>query len=91
MPEAISSDETASVTDLILDTSGLNCPLPFLKLRKALRGLAAGVVVEVRSTDPLAPGDFRELCEALGHAIIATRTDGAVTHTLIRVKAAPPQ
>ena len=75
----------------ILDTTGLNCPLPFLKLRKALRGLGPGARLEVLSTDPLAPADFRELCAALGHHIESSREERGVTHTSIEVKAARPQ
>ena len=84
------SKQTCSVTSTILDTTGLNCPLPFLKLRKALRDLLPGSRIEVLSTDPLAPGDFRELCAALGHHIESSREERGVTYTLIEVKAARP-
>jgi len=78
------------VTDISLDTTGLNCPLPFLRLRKAIRTLAAGTRIEVLSTDPLAPADFRELCNALGHQLVSTTAEGAVSRTLIIVGAAVP-
>ena len=70
-----------------IDTTGLACPLPFFKLRRALRGLAPGTRVEVLSTDPLAPADFRELCEASGHRLIDTHSDGGVACMLIEVNA----
>jgi tRNA 2-thiouridine synthesizing protein A len=70
---------------LVVDTTGLTCPMPFLKLRRVLREVAAGVRVEVLSTDPLAPGDFAELCDAQGHRILATHIEGAVTRTCIGV------
>ncbi|MFL9828783.1 sulfurtransferase TusA family protein, partial [Rhodoplanes sp. SY1] len=37
-----------------LDLRGLKCPLPALKTKKALARLAAGSVVEVACTDPMA-------------------------------------
>ena len=83
------SEQTHLVPDTVLDTTGLNCPLPFLKLRKALRGLGPGARLEVLSTDPQAPGDFRELCTALGHEIVSSFEDNGVTHTHIEVKAVP--
>lgn len=79
------------MTGTVLDTTGLNCPLPFLKLRKALLSLEVGARIEVLSTDPLAPADFRELCAALGHEIVTAREESSITRTLIEVKAALPQ
>ncbi len=35
-----------------LDTSGLNCPLPILKTKKALKGMGSGDILEMVSTDP---------------------------------------
>lgn len=40
------------VPDQKLDTSGLSCPMPLLKTKKTLSGMAAGEVLEVISTDP---------------------------------------
>ena len=36
-----------------LDTSGLNCPLPILKTKKALSSMQSGEILRVRSTDPV--------------------------------------
>ena len=49
-----------------LDLSGLNCPLPALKTRKALKLLAPGDRLEVRCTDPLAAIDIPHLVAATG-------------------------
>jgi tRNA 2-thiouridine synthesizing protein A len=49
-----------------LDLSGLNCPLPALKTRKALKSLAPGDRLEVRCTDPLAAIDIPHLVSATG-------------------------
>ena len=79
----------SALTRISVDTRGLNCPLPFFKLRRALRDAPAGTVIEVLSTDPLAPGDFAELCAAQGHRLIDTTSDGRFDRTLIAVVAAP--
>lgn len=76
---------TAGPPPLALDVTGLNCPLPFLKLRRTLRGLPAGTRLEVLSNDPLAPGDFAELCESQGHLLVETSQRDGVTRTLIEV------
>jgi tRNA 2-thiouridine synthesizing protein A len=49
-----------------LDLSGLKCPLPALKTRKALKSLAPGDRLEVRCTDPLAAIDIPHLIETTG-------------------------
>ena len=59
-----------------LDTSGLKCPLPVLRARKALQSLAAGDVLEVIANDPAAAKDFPAFCEATGHRLIAQFQDG---------------
>ena len=45
-----------------VDASGLKCPLPVLKARKALEGLAQGDKLRVISTDPASPLDFKHFC-----------------------------
>ena len=50
-------------THATLDARGLNCPLPVLKARKALKGLPPGGVLEVLATDPASVIDFRHFCD----------------------------
>jgi tRNA 2-thiouridine synthesizing protein A len=49
-----------------LDATGLLCPLPVLKARRALKSLAPGAVLEVLATDPGAVKDFAHFCETTG-------------------------
>ena len=49
-----------------LDLSGLKCPLPALKTRKALKSLTPGDRLEVRCTDPLAVIDIPHLVGVTG-------------------------
>jgi tRNA 2-thiouridine synthesizing protein A len=49
-----------------LDLSGLKCPLPALKTRKALKSLATGDRLDVRCTDPLAAIDIPHLVTETG-------------------------
>jgi tRNA 2-thiouridine synthesizing protein A len=53
-------------TDAILDATGLLCPLPVLKAKRALRPLPPGGVLEVLATDPGAVKDFEHFCQATG-------------------------
>jgi len=53
-------------TDATLDATGLLCPLPVLKAKRALRPLPPGGVLEVLATDPGAVKDFEHFCQATG-------------------------
>ena len=68
----------------LLDTSGLKCPLPVLKARRAMKELAPGEVLEVRATDPGAVGDFKAFCETTGDALLESRQEGEVYIFMIR-------
>ena len=59
-----------------LDLTGLKCPLPALKTRKALRGIRPGERLEVRCTDPLASIDIPNLINETGDRLEATERDG---------------
>ena len=56
---------------LTIDTRGLSCPLPLLKVRKAMRSIEPGRAVQILATDPLAEQDLRAYCEASGCAFLA--------------------
>jgi tRNA 2-thiouridine synthesizing protein A len=53
-----------------VDASGLNCPLPLLRLKKALIDLQSREVVRIIATDPAAHLDFGVFAEQSGHTII---------------------
>ena len=76
------------MTETHLNLRGLKCPLPALKTRKALRGLAAGDVLVVECTDPLAMIDIPNLARETGDALeCQTEDDGVLT---FRIRKAAP-
>tara|TARA_Y100001978_G_scaffold182224_1_gene178951 strand:- start:206 stop:445 length:240 start_codon:yes stop_codon:yes gene_type:complete len=54
-----------------VDASGLKCPLPVLKARKALQSLTDGDKLRVISTDPASPLDFKHFCNSKGHSLLS--------------------
>ena len=58
-----------------LDTKGLNCPLPVLKARRAMRELADGDILTVLATDPASYIDFQHFCDTTGHELVEARED----------------
>ena len=55
-----------------LDLTGLKCPLPVLKTRKALKALAAGDRLEVHCSDPLSVIDIPNLIRETGDSVEIT-------------------
>jgi tRNA 2-thiouridine synthesizing protein A len=53
-----------------LDASGLVCPLPVLKARKALMAMIPGERLEVVTTDPMSVVDMPVFCAQAGHRVI---------------------
>ena len=53
-----------------LDAIGLLCPLPVLKARKRLKGMASGDVLRLVATDPAAVIDVPHFCAEAGHDLL---------------------
>ncbi len=74
---------------LEVDTRGLKCPLPILKAKKALTGLAPGDLLKVVATDPGSVRDFQAFCKQTGHGLLSqeqTQTDSGleISHVIQR-------
>ena len=57
------------MTQTKLDLTGLKCPLPALKTRKALKGMSPGDRLEVHCTDPLSVIDIPALIQETGDEV----------------------
>ena len=76
--------EEAAEAAAYVDARDLICPLPVLKARKALKGVAPGHTVAVDATDPAAEADFRAFCESVGHGLVSVEArDEGVTRFVI--------
>jgi tRNA 2-thiouridine synthesizing protein A len=60
------------MTTTTLDLTGLKCPLPALKTRKALKPLKRGDILEVHCTDPLSVIDIPNLVRETGDKVEIT-------------------
>jgi len=65
------------MADQLLDAKGLNCPLPILKAKKALKEVPSGGTLEILATDPGAVKDFEAFCRATGNELVDSRTEGS--------------
>lgn len=71
------------VTETI-DARGMLCPLPVLKLRKRMKSLGHGDVVELWADDPAAVVDVPHFCTEAGHELIGQ--DSGADHMIYRVR-----
>ena len=60
---------------VLLDATGLNCPMPLLKAKRALNDLAPGELLLVLATDPGSVRDFEVFSTQSGHALLESGRD----------------
>jgi len=68
----------APAPDVDIDTSGLTCPLPILRAKKALSGMSSGQVLRVQATDRNSIADFQAFCRQTGNDLLFQQDGGQV-------------
>ena len=61
-----------------LNAEGLNCPLPIIKAKKALKGMESGDVLSIRATDPGSVADFAAFCNQTGNELLSSSNEGDI-------------
>ena len=64
------------MADHTLDAKGMNCPLPILKARKALKEVPADGTLEILATDPGSVADFEAFCRQTGNELLESGEEG---------------
>ena len=67
-----------SVVDVELDVRGLRCPMPLMKVSKAIKDMAPGQVIRVTTTDPGSMSDFKGWTEKTGNPLLEARQEGGL-------------
>jgi tRNA 2-thiouridine synthesizing protein A len=63
--------------DQVLDCSGLACPMPILKTKKAIDGLQIGQVLKMIATDPGSTSDMDAWTKKTGHELVGSEQEGS--------------
>lgn len=89
-------DETPALSpdltpDLTIDARGHRCPVPTLRLRKALEGLEPGRRVRLLADDPMARVDVPHFAGEAGHAVLEARAEGGALSFLVEKRGAAPR
>jgi len=66
------------MSDLEIDARGLLCPLPVLRLARALRRAPFGTVALLLATDPAAAADVEAFCHEGGDTLLSTEQEGTL-------------
>ncbi|MDE0951905.1 MAG: sulfurtransferase TusA family protein [Halioglobus sp.] len=68
---------------IVLDATGLQCPMPLLKAKRALNAMQVGQQLRVLATDQGSVRDFRVFAEQSGHLLLdSTEADGVYNYLL---------
>jgi tRNA 2-thiouridine synthesizing protein A len=62
--------------DKEIDASGLACPMPIVKAKKALESLQSGQVLKVLGTDPGTLDDMPAFAASGGHTLLSAVEEG---------------
>lgn len=67
-----------------LDATGLDCPMPLLKAKRALNAMSCGERLRVLATDQGSVRDFRVFAEQSGHRLLSSEesAEGVYIHLL---------
>lgn len=71
---------------LSLDVTGYRCPIPVLKLQKAISTMKSGGRVLICADDPIAGVDIPHFCTQAGHVLLHQGWDGARFEFLIEAR-----
>jgi tRNA 2-thiouridine synthesizing protein A len=70
--------------DIEVDASGLKCPLPILRAKKALAQIQSGQVLKVITTDTHAVRDFQTFAKQTGHTLLVqVESQDSAVHFLV--------
>jgi len=67
-----------------LDTSGMSCPMPVVKTKKAINGLEIGEILEMIATDPGSIPDMEAWARQTGHELMESHDEGSKFRFLIK-------
>ena len=73
------------MADITLDAKGLACPMPIVKMTKAVKDLSSGDTITVLADDPWFEPDVQAWAEAQGHSLVSLNEEGGVYTAVIKI------
>ncbi|MCJ7625874.1 MAG: sulfurtransferase TusA family protein [Anaerolineaceae bacterium] len=72
------------MADMNLDLNGLLCPIPVVKLAKAIKGVEIGQTIEAVATDPGVLADIPAWCRSTGNELVSMDRENKTIKFLVR-------
>ena len=72
-----------ATNEILIDARGHRCPVPTLRLRRALEGASAGTHIRLLANDPLARIDVPHFADQIGAEVLEVVADGAELSFLV--------
>lgn len=72
----MSSESEGMKADVFLDCSGLLCPIPVVKTRRAIKGMQVGQILEMIATDPGIVPDMKAWENQTRHEVLVSEEQG---------------
>jgi TusA-related sulfurtransferase len=69
---------------VLVDATGLECPMPLLKAKRALNDMRTGQRLQVVATDQGSVRDFQVFAEQSGHTLLSSRENAGVYTYLLQ-------
>jgi len=82
--QAMSGEPGSGDGAILVDARGHHCPVPSLRLQKALEAAPEGAEVELLADDPMAAIDVPHLVNALGYQLVFSQHDGGQMRFRVR-------
>lgn len=70
--------------DLVLDLKGLMCPIPVVRVSKAIKEVPVGGVIEATATDPGVLADIPAWAKSTGNEMVKTEREGKAIKFWVR-------
>lgn len=61
-----------------LDAKGLSCPMPIVKIKKAISEVNSGEILEVHATDKGSQKDVTAWAQSTGHEVLEAKEENGV-------------
>ncbi len=75
---------TIQTINKTLDLKGLLCPMPVVKLAKAIKEVEVGQMLEAYATDPGVMADIPAWCRTTGNELVSLNKEEKQFHFVVR-------
>ena len=80
------ADQSKEATEVLVDSRGTLCPVPIIRLSKAIKGVPVGGTVRLLATDPGSDPDVKAWEKQTGNELVSAAHEGKEFNFLLRRK-----